>query len=447
MCENNFGTGADAKENSKQGLALLLFLYLVLGMTFGVVVPLWEAPDEVRHFAYAKYLIDNFSLPPLSHIFEENPVTLAFHPPLYHALISSLAYGYPEQDPQRDIQPAGGDGRRSYIYEVDGVRFPYRGIPLRAHLMRVVSLLLGIGVIVCAWCIAAEIFPAERQLAFTAAAIVALNPQFIFINGSVNDQALSNPLGSVVLLMLARVISAGLTPALSIVLGLAFGAALLTTTSAVLFVPVILAAVLASGAGPKKASICLALIFAIAVVVAGGWYLRNEFLWHDPFLLKLHREVFGKPFLRESNMSTIEFINLLRLLHRSFWGVFGSMNVPLPTLIYWMLECFTGLCVVGFLRAMRKWRERFSPRQLGVILVFLLAVVLFFCSIVQYNFTFISAQGRYLFIVLPAVGILGAVGLTEGIGLKPVFVAAAVFVGLLALDFAALVFSVWPAYH
>lgn len=431
----------------KGGLALLLFFYLAQGVAFSVIVPLWEPPDEERHFVYVKYLADNLSLPPLSYELSENPVTLAFHPPLYHALVAPLAAGYSEENPLLDIRRTEDGGKRVFDYSVKGTRFPYSGLPLRAHLMRLVSLALGGVAVVCAWLIGKEVFESERWVAFTAAALVGLNPQFIFISASVNDQALSSALGAVSLFLMVRVMKNGPRLHLTFYLGLVLGALALTSTSFVLLVLAMLAALLASGAGMKKAFQHFASALVIAFVTSGWWYVRNLVLHNDPFLWRIHREVFGAAFLRDSPMGTIEFMNLLRLLHRSFWGVFGSMNIPLPYPIYWALELFTGISVFGFVRCLTRRRQTLTPGQSRLLLVLLLAVSLFFVSIVRYNFTFVSAQGRYMFVVLPAIGLLGAAGFVKGLDRRPGLTAAFVFSVLLALDVVSFFLVIGPAYR
>jgi len=432
----------------RKGFALVVLLYISFGVAFGIIVPLWEPPDEIRHFIYAKYVADKLSLPPLSRELGENSVTLAFHPPLYHALMAPLASGYPDENPLNDIQRTGVRSReRIYTYNVVGTQFPYSGLPRRARLMRLASLALGVTVILCTWLVGREIFPEEPWLPFVGTAIVALNPQFLFITASINDNVLSSALGAVILLILTHGTIARATPGLTLALGIAFGAALLTTTSALLFTIIIMAGILAWGLGAKRSFLDLATVAVVAVAIGGWWYFRNACLYGDPFLWRMHRDVFGAPFLREAPMGTIEFLNLLRLLHRSFWGVFGSMHIPLSAPIYWSLEVFTGLCTIGFMLCIVRRKQLLTKAQFHIMLVFAVSILIFFSSIVRYNLTFISAQGRYMFAVLPAIGMLGACGILKGLCQKHASLAGiAIFLGLLMLDLAALIFFIWPVY-
>ena len=55
--------------------------------------PLWEVPDERRYLIYIKYLHDHRTLPPMSYTPGENPVTLGFHQPLYHLMVTPFLAG------------------------------------------------------------------------------------------------------------------------------------------------------------------------------------------------------------------------------------------------------------------------------------------------------------------------------------------------------------------
>ena len=46
-------------------LALILVVYLVLGILFAANTPAWQAPDEPAHYNYVRYLAENGSFPVL----------------------------------------------------------------------------------------------------------------------------------------------------------------------------------------------------------------------------------------------------------------------------------------------------------------------------------------------------------------------------------------------
>ena len=76
-------------------LALILLGYLVITLAYGVVNPLFEAPDELYHFAVIEHLARTGALPPKQAV---DPATrqpypwrqMAFHAPGYYLLAAPL---------------------------------------------------------------------------------------------------------------------------------------------------------------------------------------------------------------------------------------------------------------------------------------------------------------------------------------------------------------------
>ena len=46
------------------GLIALILIVVVVGLVWALLVPPWQTPDKVQHFAYAQDLAENFKLPP-----------------------------------------------------------------------------------------------------------------------------------------------------------------------------------------------------------------------------------------------------------------------------------------------------------------------------------------------------------------------------------------------
>ena len=77
-------------------LAVVLLLFLTLAVWYSVTIPLGEAPDEVPHFTYVRYLARYGRLPTTE---EEHE---AFQPPLYYALGAALTFEI-EDDPLESV--------------------------------------------------------------------------------------------------------------------------------------------------------------------------------------------------------------------------------------------------------------------------------------------------------------------------------------------------------
>jgi hypothetical protein len=67
-------------------LAAVLLAFVTLAVWYSVTIPLGEAPDEVPHFTYIRYLAQHRTLP-TTHDEHE-----AFQPPLYYALAAGRIF-------------------------------------------------------------------------------------------------------------------------------------------------------------------------------------------------------------------------------------------------------------------------------------------------------------------------------------------------------------------
>src|SRR5688500_11508869 len=73
-------------------LALLLGLFCFLGALYSAQIPLFSGPDELVHFKYIGYLIQQKELPKLDKATASISHQLVQQPPLYYAL-AALAIG------------------------------------------------------------------------------------------------------------------------------------------------------------------------------------------------------------------------------------------------------------------------------------------------------------------------------------------------------------------
>jgi hypothetical protein len=80
------------RDRSRLLLAAILSTFVALAAAYSATIPLGEAPDEVPHFTYVRYLVQHHHLPTTT---EEHE---AFQPPLYYAVGAALTF-WVEDDP------------------------------------------------------------------------------------------------------------------------------------------------------------------------------------------------------------------------------------------------------------------------------------------------------------------------------------------------------------
>ena len=101
-------------------------------------------------------------------------------------------------------------GNKNLVIHTEREAFPWRGTALAVHLIRFLSVLLGASAVYLTYLLALEVAPRRSDLALTAAALVAFNPMFLFISGSVNNDNLIVPLATLILWLVVRTLRARL---------------------------------------------------------------------------------------------------------------------------------------------------------------------------------------------------------------------------------------------
>lgn len=403
-----------SQQTFRRHLWALLALYLVLAVLHSVWNPLFESPDEIWHIGMAVRLARGEGLP-VQRPGEETPWRQeGSQPPLYYALLAALtrALCLPLDDFEAVYHPnphahpgdASQIANRNQVAHSLQERFPWRGAVLTLHLWRLVSVLLGLLTVLATAHAVLLLFPDRPRWALGAGALVAVNPMFLFIAASVNNDNLVNAMTAVGLWLLAARFRGGFSWPRAVLLGGVLGAAALAKLSGLVLW---LQALLLLGAVAWKERKWarglgeIALVFAIALAICGWWFWRNWALYRDPFGLSVMLDIVGR--------RSTTWADLLREFpgfRRSFWGVFGWMNVLMPDWTYTLLDIWAILCVLGLLFVVGRaaWRAR-RAHQWGAewaLGLWLLAyVTLLFGTFLRWTSQTMASQGRLIF---PAIG-------------------------------------------
>src|SRR6266542_295947 len=87
----------------RYGLIAILCVYLLLTLAQSLTLPIFEGPDEQRHYAYARYLVNNHALPPVYKEQDDDSSTYRVaqesgQPPLYYVLVARVTAPFPNAD-------------------------------------------------------------------------------------------------------------------------------------------------------------------------------------------------------------------------------------------------------------------------------------------------------------------------------------------------------------
>jgi 4-amino-4-deoxy-L-arabinose transferase-like glycosyltransferase len=400
-----------------RSLLLIAILYLAMTLTYLIAVPVGEAPDEPAHFLYAQHLADTGTPPaqppPQRDSFWKNDFVTSnyewHHPPFYYtlgALVLRTGRFLSLVDPYRAFPAINPDfpGTMRPLFVPAPLRFT------EVHLLRLLSALLGLGTVCVSFFLARRLFPNEPWLPEMSAGFVATIPQFNFLHAYVTNDALAIFGSSLGLLGLVSVALSSTTDLrrnwLLAGCGVAIAVAAKMTTWYLLPLAFFLA--IAQWKIKPRAPLKSVTDFLLFIAIAATGLLLSRLLWPDLF-----QRLFNSPqsgginpdFLTIAHLRTI-----IPMAHTSFWGMFGWVNMPLPSSLLWVLDAILLTGLAGAFLSLLRCRRKLSKSQwIGVLLLWG-SIGSALAAFWYFNLTAFQPQGRFLFTALPAIGLLVGLG-------------------------------------
>ncbi len=468
--------------NEKRNLSLILTLFVLLGLTYAIVTPVFEASDELWHYPMIRHLADGNPLP--VQVFD--PALAgpwkqeASQPPLYYYLGAALTFWVDTADMEeiRWLNPHVDNG----IITVDGntnlaihdpTASPWQGTLLAVRIVRIFSVFLGAATVYLTYRIGKELAPSRPEIALGATAVNAFMPMFLFISGAVNNDNLAIPLASLAILLMIRIVKAegggqktenrrqkaeGGQSSFKyhyslLILGVVIGLGLLTKEGTIGLLPLawgtaFIARWRFESAGEQDAAFPLLLsafirslldfvvVLLPVLLIAGWWYWRNVVLYGDWLGWSAFIAVLGS---RAQPASLAQLWDERWGFMLSYWGLFGGVNIPMWRWIYHLLN---GVLVAGvfgfavyFVREINDLRLMVKAGSLNlqsiiinlldfVVARFALVVCLLFSGAVVYGLiqwatTTWSSQGRLVFTAVSSLNVLLITGLVGWLPAKP----------------------------
>lgn len=446
-------------------VASTILLFLLLGVWYSLVVPPFEAPDEIHHYAFARHLAQGNGLPVQTEESDgpwEHEGTQA---PLYYFLVGRLIAGIDQSDfdqisvlnPHANLgDPLFPGNKNRMLYSSRPL--PLRGANLAVHVGRWFSLLLGAISLLLTYAIARLALPGSRLLPLLVLLTAASIPQFQFISATVSNDNLSIALSTATVYWLARLLvqsERGPTWQEWLVLGVLLGLAGLSKLHALgLFllgggVVLALAGLRRDGWLILRAA---ALVGVPALLIAGWWYWRNYTLYGEWLGVNQLLTING---LRVESRSLNELLGELRGVRYSFWGLYGWFSILMPGFVYTALDLISvaiaGGVGIGLVMAARLGRAGLAQPHIRVQIL-LLGWAVMLLGLMFYWLTFAtSGQGRLLFPAISSWGVLIVIGLGLWIQMAPPGWRLPLFLvlptGLFAATFYALTVLLPTSYH
>ncbi|GIW12049.1 MAG: hypothetical protein KatS3mg061_3106 [Dehalococcoidia bacterium] len=403
-------------------LSLVATLFLLLAVTYSLVIPPFEATDEVSHFQYSQFLKEHRRLPRQSHQREQLENVVAHNPPLYYLAVLAVVWAVDASD-LAQVAPLNPDflwgdlnagGPFVHRHDPVGERFPWSGAILALHLARLVSVVAGVFTVLGAARIGQRLLGPPGGV--VVAALTAFLPSFMFTSATVHNDAFVTLFSVWALERLLAISEEGASWRRWLVTGVLLAAAGLSKLAGFLLVPLLVPAALAATRrqGRRPAFTGATLALATVLVLATPWFAWNLANYGEPtgYLLFSTNPLFP---IREAPLplpAILPEVGPRSLLFHTFVLAFGYQDRLGPS---WLYDAARFLVVIGvaglLLRLGREPASSLRALTRPPVVIALLALVLFVVSLGRYVQTFLSGgHGRYLFPVLPIL----ATGLVAG---------------------------------
>jgi len=397
----------------KAGLGVIIGLFVLLGILNSVTVPLFEAPDELWHFAFVRSLALNKSLPVQPKEGTDIWLRESGQPPLYYLTAAPIVAAFDTSDFPDFVRfnvahPAVTENSQSdapnVFIHTPYEAFPYRGSVLAIHVLRLFTLVWGVGTVTGVYLVAREIMPDSRWLSLAAVCLTAFNPHFIYISSVVNNDATVACLATLTLWLCLRLLKSPDSRRCQIGLGVILGLTLLSKLSALALLGIAGLALSRLWWRERDTRTFFTrglIVFGLALLIAGWWYARNWRLYGDPLGWSV--------WLAHAGMEELGIRDLLRQIPQvaeRFWSPYDTL---FPAWSLWLLAAATLVAMIGWIRLLAR-RELVAELFIeGVVLSAVWFAVLCI-SLLRFMSLTPAATGRLLFPGIAAFSILWVLG-------------------------------------
>jgi 4-amino-4-deoxy-L-arabinose transferase-like glycosyltransferase len=410
-----------ASRFTRYSLLIILMAFITLSLIYSLTVPLFEGPDEIWHYAFANHLANGGDLP----VFDVNqPATFlrnGAHPPLYYALVAALIApidrsdfpaGYDFNLASPKITPGGSGTSPNLLIHTAREDFPFRNTALAGHLARLVSIALGTLTVLGVFCVARRLLRDER-LVLLSTAFVAFIPQFVYGAALVNNDALAACAATWLLYALLRLMRDDRWR-WTLLSGVLLGITLLAKIGmiAVLPIPAValgLDVLRNTQRGSLKQRMTYgvvrgAVIYGLALLIAGWWYARNFALYGDPLMWREWQVLTGTGRVPPT---PLDFLHDMLGFFGLFWADF---SLRVDRVLWPIFGVIVAAATAGLIR--RAIRRQWPALDWSGLLVTLAWLGLLIATVVRYSFNIYDIHGRLLYPALAPIGVLLALGLS-----------------------------------
>lgn len=445
---------SSAPETGWRWLALTLAAFATIGILFSLATPIFEASDERWHYPVVRHLVATGQLPVQDPTQRTDWHQEGSQPPLYYVVAAVLTAGVDTSDfedvhvpnPHAVVGEPLVVGNKNMLIHTQREDWPWQGTSLAVHLIRLMSVALGVVTVWLTYRLARLAWPADGRVALLAAGLTAFNPMFIFISASVNNDNLAAPLAAGMMVLLLKALRRGPSQRDALWMGILLGLGAITKLSILALAPLVAAALTWDAARSYRQGrshawrtwlVNLSIIGGLTLVIAGWWYWRNFTLYGDPTGLNRMLDIAGR---RQETFTLDRLWYEFEGFRVTYWALFGAVNVLVDRWIYIALDALTAIAGLGVVAALlRTWllpapardtrpgitnmpahvphafheaegSNVAEVRSLTPLLLILAWVILVLASLIRWTSQTYASQGRLMFVAIAGISTLLALG-------------------------------------
>ncbi len=414
----------------KKILFWLICISFLRGVIYLLITPPWQAPDETTHFQFMELLTQRSlgEIRKIDLMILNDQKYLELEGKILQSMKKHRAWEYvgmpvPDPFPSYFYQAPFFSGSaakifRPPLYYLLGAGILKllnpQGLERRLYVARLYSLILSLGTVVVSCLIGFLVFKDEIYALMTGI-FVSFLPQFMVIGSSVNSDNLVYLLSSTFLLYAVFILDNKKSGWYLILIPFFLLMLFLSGKTGLILVPVgIFLFVFRILTQKSKEPLYLLTLSLLGLILAfiffadllPGSVLETFFISKTEFITSGQKLPVGLSFYQ----------SFLTLLFKSFWFVGGWMAILWNHWVYAGLSVLTVLSICGLLlivvKRLAKLEEDGLPSNPILFIMTLSVLMSFLASLFFYGWVKeMLAQGRYLFPVLPAIGILFIIGL------------------------------------
>ncbi len=275
------------KNISKYDLTFFLILvtFLCFAISYSLITPMFEAPDELFHYKYPKDIVDG----------NLGPELYLRHQPLYYVILAGPLYfiDYPDETKIVDHHMKLKSFARNPFFPIDGSKylhgneemFPFSETAQAVHILRFFSIFLGTITIIFTYKIAKLVFKKNNWMPLFSMAYIALIPKFLFINSVLNNDVLIWTCSTIAIFYILKFSTKPHKTKFLILASIFTGLAILSKSSGVILIPMIFGILvyLAFTKQTTRSFFKNFFIFGTFSLIGGGWYVYFKIITaYDP---------------------------------------------------------------------------------------------------------------------------------------------------------------------